>query len=178
MRIKGTKNKKSYDYICEFCRKSFVTFSKRAKYCSQICNQRNWIKNNRERKNTTQRKYYKTRIKESRKYQNEYYQKYIEKHRQYNKIWARERTARFREEIFAKYGDKCKKCGFPDKRALQVDHINGGGGKEFRLQEPYAKARRTLYKKILEDNTGKYQILCANCNWIKRFENNEMRRID
>lgn len=30
--------------------------------------------------------------------------------------------------------------------------------------------------KIIENEEGKYQLLCANCNWIKRFENNETRK--
>jgi hypothetical protein len=28
-------------------------------------------------------------------------------------------------------------------------------------------------KKVLADTTGSYQLLCANCNWIKKSENNE-----
>jgi hypothetical protein len=26
---------------------------------------------------------------------------------------------------------------------------------------------------IAEASTGRYQLLCANCNWIKRYENRE-----
>ena len=29
--------------------------------------------------------------------------------------------------------NKCLKCGFSDRRALQIDHINGGGIKERRI---------------------------------------------
>jgi hypothetical protein len=29
---------------------------------------------------------------------------------------------------------------------------------------------------VLSDTSGKYQLLCANCNWIKRFENGEHGR--
>jgi hypothetical protein len=32
-----------------------------------------------------------------------------------------------------------------------------------------------MYVKIIEGNTTDYQILCANCNWIKRAEKNENR---
>jgi len=28
-------------------------------------------------------------------------------------------------------------------------------------------------KKVLADKKGSYQLLCANCNWIKRWENEE-----
>lgn len=36
--------------------------------------------------------------------------------------------------------------------------------------------RKTWMRHLLEvvaDKTGKYQLLCANCNWIKRSENGE-----
>jgi Zn-finger protein len=32
-------------------------------------------------------------------------------------------------------------------------------------------ASRIRYmKNVIADTTGKYQLLCANCNWIKRHE--------
>lgn len=70
-------------------------------------------------------------------------------------------------------GGKCKRCGFSDKRALQIDHINGGGLKELRRIGGYK-----IYLRIINgDNSVRreYQILCANCNWIKRYENKENR---
>ena len=53
-----------------------------------------------------------------------------------------------------------------DLRCLQIDHVNGGGNKEHKL------GPNSLYRKILKDPTG-YQLLCANCNWIKRDINGE-----
>jgi len=55
-----------------------------------------------------------------------------------------------------------------DRRCLQIDHINGGGGEELKNL-----GAQKMYKKILEDPTG-YQLLCANCNWIKRDVNGEV----
>jgi len=53
-------------------------------------------------------------------------------------------------------------------RALQIDHVNGDGHKE-------RQTRKSLNRKIALNliDTSRYQILCANCNWIKRVENNE-----
>jgi hypothetical protein len=66
-------------------------------------------------------------------------------------------------------GGKCRHCGFDDPRALQVDHVNGGGRKE-----RFNYDNQCQYRKIIKDDkTGKYQLLCANCNWIKRFEKKE-----
>ena len=75
-----------------------------------------------------------------------------------------------RQAILDKYGRVCKKCGFSDERALQVDHVNGGG-----IEELASMSRGGYYRKVLEDTSGMYQLLCANCNWIKRSENNELR---
>ena len=77
-------------------------------------------------------------------------------------------SKKLREEIFKKHGNKCCKCGFNDKRALQIDHVNGGGHREIG-----SMGRHEFYLKVLNDDSGKYQLLCANCNWIKRIENNE-----
>jgi hypothetical protein len=66
-------------------------------------------------------------------------------------------------------GGKCVRCGFSDPRALQIDHINGGGEKELKG----FKHNTTAYYKYILDiiQSGKnkeYQLLCANCNMIKR----------
>lgn len=77
--------------------------------------------------------------------------------------------------LYEKMGGVCVKCGFSDYRALQIDHINGGGNKEIKFLR--ATKKHGFYHKIVLEshlkNEKKYQLLCANCNWIKRFENNE-----
>lgn len=115
-----------------------------------------------------------------REYWKEHYQKNKEKYyikakrwQQVNKIKVRENVRnlmkKLRMMVFEKFGKKCCRCGFDDIRALQIDHVNGGGVKEYRL----LRGGRNFYKKVLNDTNGSYQILCANCNWIKRSENNE-----
>ena len=82
--------------------------------------------------------------------------------------WHRERDRRHRQELIKLYGGKCCKCGFSDWRALQMDHINGGGSKERKEYSSWG------YKeKLLIEDKNKYQLLCANCNKIKQYENNE-----
>ena len=76
--------------------------------------------------------------------------------------------------VLGKMGGKCIKCGFDDYRALQIDHINGRGCRE-RKESGYSSNYQVL-KDILNGKTEKYQLLCANCNWIKRWENNECKR--
>jgi len=72
-----------------------------------------------------------------------------------------------KESVFDKLGRRCNKCGFTDSRALQIDHVNGGGRKEG------GNRGYSFYRDVLKDTTGKYQVLCANCNWIKRFDKKE-----
>lgn len=64
-------------------------------------------------------------------------------------------------------GGQCCRCGFDDHRALQIDHVNGGGDEERRTIGP-----RGIVARVLRGE-GDYQLLCANCNWIKRWELSE-----
>lgn len=74
-----------------------------------------------------------------------------------------------RQAAIHKLGGSCRRCGFNDLRALQIDHVHGGGTRETKAKG----AGSRLYYRVLRDTVGKYQLLCANCNWIKRAENNE-----
>ena len=102
------------------------------------------------------------------KWQNEYRVKNIEKIRKNNDKY----NHNIRKTLIELLGGKCKKCGFKDIRALQVDHINGGGKKE--IHKYSAKIRYKNYIESIKNKEEKYQLLCANCNWIKRFENKEV----
>lgn len=81
---------------------------------------------------------------------------------------SRHRTLRV--EALHYLGGKCVKCGFSDKRALQIDHIKGGGSKDKRPKYSFK-----WYRDIVAGKIGDIQLLCANCNWIKRVENHEVR---
>jgi len=72
-----------------------------------------------------------------------------------------------RREILERLGGKCVRCGFDDWRGLQIDHIHNGGTKH---RQSFSNIW-TYYKRILESlDMGEYQVLCANCNQIKRYE--------
>lgn len=100
--------------------------------------------------------------------------KYVrsEKQMEYYRTKARERCRNIRKNVIDKMGGVCVICGFSDYRALQIDHINGGGSKE-RRENKNIVSRGMYLETVLADNGEKFQLLCANCNWIKRFENNE-----
>lgn len=80
---------------------------------------------------------------------------------------------RWRAAALAALGGKCVRCGFDDVRALQIDHVHGDGKGE-RASQQYAQG--AYYRRVAQEaakGSGKYQLLCSNCNWIKRYENNE-----
>ena len=88
--------------------------------------------------------------------------------------WHRKHHQQMRIELLHALGDcMCKRCGYSDWRALQIDHINGDGAIE-RRKGATMRDSVDRRKEILADK-GRYQILCANCNWIKRYENREAR---
>jgi len=70
-------------------------------------------------------------------------------------------------------GAKCIRCGFSDKRALQFDHINGGGTQDKLKHAGHLDRMRRYYLKHPEEARKNLQVLCANCNWIKRIDNIE-----
>jgi len=134
------------------------------------------------------REYYKKYYQVNKEYYKKYYQEHKQQYRDANKkhveklkaddidewrrywnTYNRKRYEKLRNMVFNKLGNQCAKCGFKDRRALQLDHINGGGSRE--LKEIKATG---IYLKILKsENVTDYQLLCANCNWIKRAEKKE-----
>lgn len=82
--------------------------------------------------------------------------------------YRREARQRMKDEIYSLLGNACRRCGFRDPRALQIDHVNNDGYvTRQREQSSYRRAKKIL-EELKAGITGRYQILCANCNWIKR----------
>jgi hypothetical protein len=78
---------------------------------------------------------------------------------------------RVRKGIIAMLGGKCVRCGFSDYRALQIDHVNSDGALERAKFGGSATIR--FYLRVADSFTkgeNRYQLLCCNCNWIKRSE--------
>lgn len=68
-------------------------------------------------------------------------------------------------------GAICVRCGFTDDRALQFDHKKGMGQIDRKMNG--ITTRYKYYIDHPDEAKEDLQVLCANCNWIKRFENNE-----
>lgn len=95
-----------------------------------------------------------------------------EKNREKILAQSRERRKEYRARVLQALGGKCASCGISDERVLQIDHVNGGGNKEYKREGNHDYS---YYRRILEKNCEGYQLLCANCNWIKRYENGEWK---
>lgn len=96
-----------------------------------------------------------------------------------NKEWDVEQNrlerVRVKNDVFSHYSGgeiKCKSCGFNDIRALQLDHINNDGAEERRrVGHSRTSAGGTFYRWLRKNGFPPgYQILCANCNWVKEWE--------
>ena len=90
--------------------------------------------------------------------------KYPEQARAYQRAYRR----RVRIEVLQALGGRCMHCGNTDQRCLQIDHISGGGNQERQTLGP-----SRISGKISKGQTEGYQLLCANCNWIKKHEQQE-----
>lgn len=80
---------------------------------------------------------------------------------------------KFKMEVLSALGLQCVKCGNTDHRCLQIDHVNGGGLKDIRQ----FKSVQDYFREVIrssKNHEGKYQLLCANCNCIKRCEKHEV----
>lgn len=87
---------------------------------------------------------------------------------------AKDNLKKYRSKLIELLGGKrCVRCGYnKDERALQIDHINGGGIKERRKGYTYLIHKKYVDNPILAKKT--LQILCSNCNQLKKFDNKEM----
>ena len=132
---------------------------------------------NKDRIRSCRQDYYQKNKDRLKEYSRVYHEKNKEKRKEHkrsyrlkNKELIRKRNQELRLELLEAVGGLvCKKCGFDDWRALQVDHVSGNGAEERKTQSQNYLA---MIKQVREV-PKKYQVLCANCNWIKKYENNE-----
>jgi len=93
-------------------------------------------------------------------------------------IRAHERQRRLKAKIDAltHYGNgkcACVQCGESRLACLSIDHINGNGAQARR--ENHAKVGSNFYKWLRHKGyPDGYQTLCMNCQYVKRYINNEL----
>ncbi len=146
---------------------------------------RAWREKNMERLREWSRKYYHTNEKYRRwrksyyhiwkkKYPNSYKRKmlkgrpikmrYAKLHRKEIRLYHRQRYMKTKLDVLMRYSPNliCKLCGYDDKRALTIHHLEGGGNKHA------LSLSNHLYEWLQKNNYPKgYQVLCFNCNWLE-----------
>jgi hypothetical protein len=180
-------------FKCEMCGKETQRTAARQKYCIDCgkINVKNYYTINNKEYYQTHRVEHDEVTKQWNKDHPEYYKNYYEENKEkiikrngdYQKenleqTQTNHRTSHHKKRMLAfnLLGGQCinpygqHKEPYTDLRCLQIDHIHGGGREHFRKRSTYGIIADVI-KDI--DRKSKYQLMCANCNWIKRFENNE-----
>lgn len=124
---------------------------------------------------TDRKRYFKQYQKENRKHINSYMRKYRANHPEYvKKDSKRDRQNRIDRKLkcFSQYSGssppKCK-CGFENIRALTIDRIDGNHKETTKLYGD------DLYRFLIETAYPEgWQVLCMNCQWLKRYDNKEL----
>ena len=152
------------------------------------------------RRHEVQKKYRETHKQKIKEHEKKFYEDSKHRARKYetNRLWRANNLERYREnarrsgrnqrikikkEILRLLGGKCANpynfphpdwCNSPE--CLQIDHVHGHGKQEKRKFNGHQDLGSNHYYRILnaiKNGSKNYQLLCANCNWIKRFKNNE-----
>jgi hypothetical protein len=133
---------------------------------------REWYLRNRETILAKQKEYSETHKEQIKEYQANYRANNEDSLKLYKQNYHQVHYKSLKEKLLDILGSKCAKCAFDDARALQIDHISGGGSKH---RVTPGTSGGSYYKSILNDPDilTKYQTLCANCNMVKRYENDE-----
>ena len=161
---------------CEECKTEFKPTRYGQHFCSKKCNQRNYHRKYMQGWRTRKHSRW---LEIHRKSNRTYRETHPGANAQANRRWY----AQERDYVIAFFGGKCQnpECAVPggmrDRRTLQFDHKKGDGYLE-RGRAGYRLARK-LYV-MAHENPAQlrrdYQLLCANCNWAKRWTNGEYYR--
>ena len=106
-----------------------------------------------------------------------YEARHKETRRSHTPRYFREWRKKLKYEIMSHYSEgtpKCKVCGENRIACLSIDHIYGGGEKAIR---DFKLGGGKFYSWIKKNNYPKdLQVLCMNCQFVKRVENRECFR--
>jgi hypothetical protein len=108
------------------------------------------------------------------KKRHDYWVKYKAQNRERLAEIAQRSKSKLKREVISHYSGgsmACARCGYSDIRALGLDHINGDGARQRKL----GSAGNGFYFWLRTNRYPEgFQVLCMNCNWLKREENSEL----
>jgi hypothetical protein len=89
---------------------------------------------------------------------------YYKQNKEECKRKVREKRVLLHKAVYDYYGPNCRCCDESESTFLQIDHINNDGYKHRKEIGP------DLIKWLVKNDFPEgFQVLCANCNWSKRF---------
>jgi len=95
------------------------------------------------------------------KKRSEYYRLHREQMNEYHRKYRHSKNLEIRTKVIQFFGGKCIYCGCDNPGALEINHKNGGGGKENR--NPAFDYRRR-YREILNGKREDLELVCRVCN--------------
>ena len=102
-----------------------------------------------------------------------YTRRYCREHREQLRWTHRQFYERRKIDVLKHYGQgrcACVKCGESRLACLSIDHIDGGGCRQRQITGSGNQLYLWLRK---NDYPAGYQTLCMNCQYVKRYEENE-----
>lgn len=145
-----------------------------------------YYKKNREHKKAYNKEYRLKNLGRLRKHDRDYYWRNIEKIRDYREknstriaLKRKEYADKIKQEVLKHYSadsePKCVVCSKRNSALLTIDHINESGAKERKRLRKKGGIDFYIWLKKNGFPAG-YQVLCYNCNWLKRYKNNDTIR--
>lgn len=159
----------------------------RCRTCNVILNKDNWVKSRVERKDRLckecsyeyRKQWQKNNRDKCRKYSRNFRKVHQESYRKVAREKERERRKKVRMDVLTHYSNgtpKCNHCNISDLRVLTIDHINSDGAKM--RKELNLRSSTEHYDYIIKQKyPSGYQVLCMNCQFIKRHTNHEVKRM-
>jgi len=83
-----------------------------------------------------------------------------------SRLFISENVRQARRNLLKEMGNRCVRCACAEYEALHIDHVHDDGHKTWGSRG----GSRLLYFKIIRQQPDRFQLLCANCNWLKRLE--------
>lgn len=158
---------KSHGYICRVCDRVQHQQARTNKPEQYREYKRQYRQNNPEQKHQSDIAYRKRNREKIRAKNKIYYRENIEQYAKIRLAWG----LALKQEVMTVYSKgvpQCVRCGYSDIRALSIDHINGKGSVHRRM------INNTTYRWLKKQGFPEgYQVLCMNCQFIKRIENRE-----
>ena len=130
------------------------------------------MKNSKQGNRSRYAAWYKRNLAKARKQKRENMRRYRNENPQKHREQSRLSKRKLKCQVFGIYGTACKCCGFSDIRALTLDHVFNNGSDERK-----AIGERGVYRRsLLAEYRSEYQILCMNCQFIKRVKANKQNQ--